>query len=67
MIEQGKFADLAVSASRYERLELVGTGSFGEVYRGYGFRLTHPGFSMTLKECHDLKNPAGGTETQDTR
>lgn len=37
MNDHGKFADLAVSASRYERLELVGTGSFGEVYRGYGF------------------------------
>ena len=35
MSEPGKFADLAVSAARYERLELVGTGSFGEVYRGY--------------------------------
>jgi len=29
-----KPSDIAVNAARYERMELVGSGSFGEVYRG---------------------------------
>ena len=30
----------AVSPTRYERLELIGSGAFGEVYRGYVPRLS---------------------------
>jgi len=34
MHRDSKLADISVNAARYERMELVGSGSFGEVYRG---------------------------------
>ena len=43
----------AISADRYERLELIGTGSFGDVYRGYVHPYVSNGILNFLAEALD--------------